>query len=180
MKHGVYIIACILAGMLAALHLGALGPLDPPGGPVTPTEPSLADLEAKIDSIASDVASGDFESGPWQVFRAPATGSGSSSLTAQLVAEGPVYVKSVTSFSSRVTVFDGPGAINQDGQPLTDNWIARSLSRIGNSGSGNTVSLQSETVPVEQVVAQELRVAWFTDSGRSFVYVLYRELEDTP
>jgi hypothetical protein len=165
--------ALIVAG---AGYVMGMGPLDPPAGPVQPTGPSLADLEAKIDAIGAPAS--DFNTGPWQIARVPATGilPANQFDAIQLVA-GRVYVKSITAYWGSFALFDGPGSVDTGrGDPATANWIARN-SDDGDYGSG----VRPGTVPVEQIAENGLYIAWGgAGTANAFAYVLYRPLEAAP
>lgn len=160
-----------------AAYMMAMGPLDPPAGPVMETSPSLAEIETKLDQVIAQQGTSGETTGPWEVFRVPAVGALSDNAQGTLVAEGRVYVHSVTSHRSVLAIFDGQGSIDGGTHlALTSNWISRLSHYWSNSGGNGRGQIGTITVPVEQVVENGLYVAWDAETPHSYLYVLYKEL----
>lgn len=168
-----------LAGAGAAatvMIIAAMGPLDPPPGAVSPTSPSLADLEDKLDQVLAAQAGSSEITGPWEVFRVPATGELLNNTQSTLVVSGRVYVHSLTVYQANAVVFDGAGSISvTPNHVLSGDWISRHYHIYGSSGTGRGQK-SATTVPVGQIVEDGLHVAWNVFEDESFLYVLYKEL----
>ncbi len=170
--------AAIAALITAGATAIALGPLNPPSGPVAETSPSLADLETKIDQVILGQSGSSELSAPFEIFKTPSTGNHSSNLSGTLIAEGRVYVESVTAMFSTATVFDGPGAIDTSGRTTTDNWISRvNQTRLQTGGPPNGVGqLTTTTVPIQAIVENGLHAAWFSQFDSGYVIIRYKRL----
>ncbi|MEL6328912.1 MAG: hypothetical protein AAFR38_04570 [Planctomycetota bacterium] len=147
-----------------------LGPLEPPAGPVSNTQPDLATLEAnltaRIDALTVQVS----EPVEFEVFNAPLFGPLSDNLQAALVWPGRVYVKSMTTYFSRASVFDGPGQIDGNARPIQGQIRGRSNAVYAADGG-------SVTTEFGFVVENGLYVAWDqSNSDNGFVTVIYRPL----
>lgn len=166
------VIAAISTGALAL----AMGPLNPPAGPVSETSPSLADLQADLEEITINLAGSAETAGPYESFRTPAIGDFQSNLAGSLIAEGRIYVHSITHTYGIVTVFDGPGSIDNSGRALSGNWIARSVHNYSVGGPSISVQYTTVTTPVEEIIENGLHAAWFERSPDGFIRILYKRL----
>ena len=173
-------VAGIAAGGAALAYLAGFGPLDPPDGPVAETSPSLAELDEKLDQVLLSTGSlgGGSLIGPWDVFRAPATGNLISSLNSQEIASGRVYVKSIAVFYAYATVFDGPGEMDSMTRPVTPNWIARNTQLFSSTGTEGKGQLATSHIPIDQIVENGLHVSWRSESNGGYVVVRYRVLDE--
>jgi len=161
----------------AALAAGAgvfmaMGPLDPPGGPVTATEPSLADLEVQIASLASQT-----DIGNQLISVAPSEGA--DRLNATLEVSGRVFVERLIVFRGQATVFDGPGGeidSGGGGRPISGGDIGTARQDLNNGGAGRA---GDGTISVElNIVAENgLYLAYKSFSNSAFIQVVYREID---
>ena len=171
---------CATGEIVGHWHANA-GPLEPPAsafdglGSPQETPVSLADIDAKIEALAASSIAGS-DPGPWEIFRIPPTGATAANRTAVLVAEGPVYVKSMTTYLVNISAFDGPGSIDTLSNPETSNWIGRDTNTLWGTTQGHAFA---STVPVEQICENGLYAAWIPHSvGRGHAYILYRPVEE--
>jgi len=170
------IIAAVSAGALAL----ALGPLDPPAGPVAETSPSLADLQTDLDEITLNLSGSAVTAGPFESFIAPNTGNFLSDLNGELIAEGRVYVHSISATFGIAAVFDGPGTIDSNGRPQSGSPVARVYHNYVASGSGIGAQYTTVTTPIEQVVENGLYAAWFARETNGFVTIRFKRLSALP
>ncbi|MEM1184886.1 MAG: hypothetical protein AAGI53_07765 [Planctomycetota bacterium] len=156
-----------LAAMLAAGL--AMGPLTPPAGPVADTEPSLADLEAKIDGIVG--ASGDV--GDWQIAFI-ADRDDLDQFNAVRLAPGRVEVRSTTAYQGALALFDGPGGtIDGTGIPLNPANAIHFNYSFWESGARRAPS----QLQVSSVVDNGLYIGYVTFRPDSVMQVEYRVLD---
>lgn len=169
-------IATLIAAGATAI---ALGPLNPPAGPVTETSPSLAEIDAKLDQLVLNQSGTSETSAPFESFQAPLVGQLTSNLSGTLIAEGRIYVESVTFARNNVYLFDGPGSIDNNANPIAGRWIAKGTATAQGSGGVGLEDFTSITVPVQQIVEDGLYAAWKVDSGSvGSVYILYKDLPE--
>jgi len=166
--------ALILAAIAAGAAAIALGPLDPPPGPVSETSPSLADLKADLDQLILNQSGSIAQSGPFQAFRVPTTGDFVDSTTSTLVHDGPVYVHDIIIYRGSLTVFDGAGAVDSSGNSLNSNWVGRAAQFYSSGPIDGRGQLNSVRIPVRQVVSSSLHAAWITQSDTGYAIVLYK------
>lgn len=166
-------IATLIAAGATAI---ALGPLNPPAGPVAETSPSLTDIAADLDTIILNQTGGIDTSGPFESFRTPAIGNFQRNLSGSLIAEGRVYVHSITHTYGILAVFDGPGSIDVNGRGVSGTWIARSFH--GFNSSGGSAQYTAVTTPVEQVVENGLHAAWRETATEGFITITYKRLTE--
>lgn len=163
------------AAIASSAVILALGPLDPPPGPVSPTAPSLADLDAKLDQLVLAQSNTTDLSGPYEIFRSPTLGDLTSAQNGTLIAEGRIYVHSVSVLYCKVAIFDGPGTVDAAGRPLTGDWIGRAFHIFSVSGTGRT-QFGTTTVPVEAIVENGLYAAWNANATDGSLVIRYKRL----
>lgn len=170
----------ILIGLMvgvSAAYLAAMGPLDPPAGPVIETSPSLSDLDSKLDQLLSSHGGVMAPSGPWDIVRVPETGTSVDNPAGTLFVDGPVYVHAIVCHRSYVVIFDGMGSIDSDTYtPVTSNWIGRSNHVWFSENSQGKGQLGTQVTPIEQVASEGIGAAWNSRSEDSFFYILYKPL----
>jgi len=160
--------AIVAAGSLISLAVAQLGPLNPPPGPVADTGPSLADLES-----GTGLPGGLVE---FEVFNAPLSGSPSNQFQSTLIADGRVYVKSITSYLLNATLFDGQGQLDNEGIPVTGEVLARSNNDITVSGNG-VATYQTSRTDLGVVVEDGLWAAWENRGSDGWLTVVYLPLD---
>lgn len=165
-------VAALIAATAAAI---ALGPLNPPAGPVTETTPSLANIQADLEQILLNQTNAGQDLA-YTAFHAPDSGEFTSSTTSTPIFSGPAYVHEIIVYQGAVTLFDGPGAIDPSDRPLTTNWIGRATNNYVNGGTGRGQAT-STTIPVRQNVQTGLEAAWRALSSEGSLIVLYRPIQ---
>ncbi|GEM_PF-1825987 len=171
------IAALITAGATAI----ALGPLNPPPGPVSETSPSLAEIKATLDQLVATQSGDSITDGPFDTFTAPLSGSLTNNFASTLIAEGRVYVDSISVQYAEATLFDGPGNIGSGSVVTSGTWICRSFNLFATSGNNGVGEFTTTTTPVRTVVENGLYAAWnaqATSSGS--ITVRYKRLPDLP
>lgn len=156
------IVAATSAGALAL----AMGPLNPPAGPVAETSPSLADLASILQEPRPT-------EGPWQVATFDMRNGPFSQNTALLLAEGPVLVHSVNVQRCTATLFNGPGSLSGAGTIATGNVVGRAHEDVSGSLSESFVSVSVQT-DIDVVCDNGLYVAWAgNNANASFIINVY-------
>lgn len=170
--------AAIAALIAAGAAVIALGPLNPPPGPVNETTPSLTQIDTKLDQILLGSPTADEISAPFEVFTAPLAGPFmTSASTATLIAEGRIYVDSVSIMFGEVALFDGPGTFNPaTREVVAGTWIARSDNSF--SENGGSAQFTTTTTPVETIVENGLHAAWRSSSQVGYVTIRYKRLTE--
>lgn len=154
----------IATSLLAAVSVTiAMGPLDPPVGPVTETSPSLADLESLIQSQAD---------GPWQVETFDSRdGLASQNASLQIAGGQPVLLHSINTFRANAYAFDGPGQLSGQG-------TVNSGSVVGQASSTSASSANSEQAEFNVLCQNGLEIAWtYNGSASYFIQVYYKVLD---
>lgn len=158
------------ASLLAAVSVAiAMGPLDPPAGPVTATSPSLGDLETLIQSQAD---------GPWQVATFDSRdGQSSQNASLQIAGGQPVMLHSINTYRANAYAFDGPGQLSGQGTITSGNVVGQASSIASLDGSGN-VAFSSTQADFNVICPNGLQIAWTYDSSSAFyVHVYYKILD---
>jgi len=160
--------AVVAAGSLIAI--AQLGPLNPPSGPVADTGPSLAELES-----GTGLPGGLLE---FEVFNAPADGALETFLQSQLIAEGRVFVKSISGIFVRAAVFDGAGEIDLAGRPVAPlQVVGRIYNNSVGTASDGLAAFSSTTVELNTVVENGLHLAVSSQESVGFVTVVFMRLD---
>lgn len=149
--------AAIGGGSLLSVALAQLGPLDPPNGPVTNTGPSLSDLAAN-------------EPLP-QTFAFPAVGNFSDRAQGVLVESGRLIVECISVSGGRLTIFDGPGSVDNFGSPTSGTVVARVSSTWG---SQTNASQNTDVLELGVLVNNGLYAAWDANYSTGHVTIVYR------
>ncbi|MEM9373928.1 MAG: hypothetical protein AAGA55_09820, partial [Planctomycetota bacterium] len=153
----------------------ALGPLNPPAGPVTETTPSLAEIKTTLDQLAASQTGSALADGPFLSFKSHESGDFAQQLTSTPVVDGPVYIHDLIVYRADASLFEGQGAITANGRALTTNWFARSTQSLASSGTGRA-QLGTVVVPVRQVITGNVEAAWSFASEDGYVNILYTPL----
>lgn len=166
-------IAALIGTGAAAI---ALGPLSPPPGPVAETSPSLDDLNTKLDLLVLNQSGNTEISGPFEVFTAPLVGGLTDNFSGTLIAEGRVYVDSISVQYCEVAVFDGPGNVDTSGQVSAGTWVARAHN-VFSPNNGGTTEYTTTTTPVRTIVENGLYAAWREQYPSGFITIRYKLLD---
>ncbi len=159
--------AAATLGLVAALGFAQPDGIDPPAGPVTDTQPSLASIEMALDDIATKSAMNELTQGPWQSLHVQV---GADQLSSIQITDGPTLVHKLIAYSSYLTAFDGPGSMEvRGGNPSGD--VVAQVNSVFVSTSINTAG---ETFDV--IAENGLHIAWDSDSITGTIQVLYKEL----
>ncbi len=153
----------IATSLLAAVSVAiAMGPLDPPAGPVTETSPSLADLESLIQSQAD---------GPWQVKTFDSRdGLNSQNNSIEIAPGQQVLLHSINAFRASAYAFDGSGQLSGQG-------TVNSGTVVGQVASTSQSSSNSEQAICNVLCENGLEIAWtYNGSASYFIQVYYKVL----
>lgn len=171
-------VAVIAAATSAGALALAMGPLDPPPGPVTETGTTTDELNAKLDQLILAQSGTIDTSGPYESFTAPDFGDFMTELDGELIVQGRVYVHSVSITFGTAALFDGPGALSSSERITSGDWIARPVHSFSVSGSNLGVQYTTVTQPVEQIVENGLYAAWIPRDSSGSITILYKRLPD--
>ncbi|MEL6330744.1 MAG: hypothetical protein AAFR38_13910 [Planctomycetota bacterium] len=150
----------------------ALGPLDPPAGPVADTSPDLAEIRAQLDAIQSQQVTTAMSNGPWEV-EIVELGISDQDLSVPIV-PGRNLVHAVVVYRGFVQVFDGPGRVDNVGFPANGRMIGLAEQFAANSGGGfGEGSTHSE---INVVAENGVQLAWAGFNSSSIVALYYRPL----
>jgi len=157
----------------ASITAIAMGPLDPPIGPVESTSPSLADIELLIQSQIDGPTVG-----PWQVAVFDSRdGLGSQNTSIQIAAGQPVVLHSINTLRANAYAFDGPGILSGQGTISSGNVVGQASS-TASLGSSENVSFNSSQAVCNVLCPNGLEIAWSYDSSAAyFVHVYYKVLD---
>lgn len=172
--------AAIAALITAGTAAIALGPLNPPPGPVTESGTTLDELDAKLDQLLLGQPGSIDTSGPYESFTAPDLGDFMTELDGELIVEGRVYVHSVSITFGSAALFDGPGSINSSVKITAGNWIARPVHTYSVGGTNLGLQYTTVTKPVEQIVENGLYAAWVPRDSAGSITILYKRLPAVP
>ncbi|MEM1183595.1 MAG: hypothetical protein AAGI53_01195 [Planctomycetota bacterium] len=160
--------AAIMAGTVIAagtlIAIAQLGPLNPPSGAVSDTGPSLADLQS-----GTGLPGGLVE---YEIFQGPLADSLGDQLSSTLIANGRVYIDSISTFLTQTTLFEGPGQLNSSGLSTSGTVAGRCASYVDSGGA----SYDTDTVQIGRVVTDP-HVAWNQLGSFGFVMVRYIRLD---
>lgn len=169
-------IGALLVGGSVLGGMAAFGPLDPPAGPPSDTSPSLADLEAKIDAISSDLQGPIAASGPWQVAAFNSSLQPNVQSSSVQVGTGPVLLHSIVAFATQVVAFDGAGSISGS-RPVFGTVPVGAIQDTVQFSSG-PYDIGSSQAIYNVICNDGLHISYNSDSSAAwFVYVYYRELQ---
>lgn len=165
--------AAVAALITAGATAIALGPLNPPPGPVTETSPSLTTIQADLSDLIISQAGNTETAGPYEIYRSPISGDFFSDANGDLIAEGRVYVHSISVLYCQATVFDGPGELDPVGRVITGDWVCRAQNSFVSSAPG-AAQWATTTVPVETIVENGLYAAWRFQAGGELGSIIIR------
>lgn len=163
----------IITSLVAVSAALAMGPLDPPAGPVTSTSPSLADIESLILSQA-----GGLTEGPWQVAVFDSRdGLGSQNASVQIENGQPVVLHSINTFRAAAYAFDGPGSLSGQGTINSGNVVGQAVS-VASLGGSDNVAFNSTLAEYNVECPNGLEIAWTYDNSSAFFVHVYYKLID--
>lgn len=169
---------CLAVGIVAAGSLAiAMGPLDPPAGPVTSTSPSLADIESLILSQSSGSTNG-----PWKVHVIDANdGLASQNSSIEIAPGKQVILHSINAYRVNAYAFDGPGLLSGAGTVSSGDVVGQVVQIISSSVGGGTVFRDSNQAQFDVLCENGLEIAWtYDDNAGYFIHVYYKEVGSIP
>lgn len=156
------------------VYLMAMGPLDPPPGPVSETSPSLADLEMKIDLLELRLSA--LDQGPYKsIYIGPDRDE--DRLQAKEEVAGRVLLHKIIVRNAGVAVFDGPGTTTAHG-PESGAGIVAGWAYHLPTGQQGTAGIVHRTIEIEfnTVIQNGLYLAYDSFGDEHSTQVLYKEL----
>lgn len=168
-------VVCVTSVLTTAVLIGS-GPLDPPAGPIAPTNLTLSELGEKIDELALILADGS-ANGPWEVHSLLPNGQDQTE-SSQLVIPGRVWVHSVTCHRAWVNIFDGPGGSAEEyGPPTTAIGLVGFARQRGANGTGGNYGETPAHIPMNVIVENGVYATWARTLPETVIQIRYRTLD---